>query len=155
MGYRAKTRQHSLQTAHPPTPSALAALRDRLEQTLLRESSPSPESTEPTPPASANTSSLYFDHLEAEALVIALDLKGVSVSGGSACQSGATEPSHVLTAMGLPPARARATIRISLSRLTTQAEIDTALTLIPTAVARLRELCPSWQRTPKLVTVPS
>ena len=126
-------------------PTNLAALRDHLEQTLLREI---PESgvNGANSPRVCNTSSLYFDHLEAEALVIALDLKGISVSGGSACQSGASEPSHVLTAMGLPPARARATIRISLSRLTTQAEIDTALSLIPAAVARLRELSPTWKR---------
>ena len=60
-----------------------------------------------------NTSNMFFDHVEAEALVIALDLKGLAVSGGSACQSGATEPSHVLTAMGLSPARARASVRFS------------------------------------------
>ena len=134
----------------PPNPTALAALRDHLEQTLLREI---PESgvNGANSPRVCNTSSLYFDHLEAEALVIALDLKGVSVSGGSACQSGASEPSHVLTAMGLPPARARATIRISLSRLTTQAEIDIALTLIPTAVARLRELSPAWRKNIEVV----
>ncbi len=89
---------------------------------------------------------MYFDHVEAEALVIALDLKGLSVSGGSACQSGATEPSHVLTAMGLTPARARASIRFSLSRLTTQAEVDAALTIIPAAVARLRDLSPTWKK---------
>ena len=128
-----------------PNPTALAALRDRLEQTLLREI-PGSGVNGANSPRVCNTSSLYFDHLEAEALVIALDLKGLSVSGGSACQSGASEPSHVLTAMGLPPARARATIRISLSRLTTEAEIDTALTLIPTAVARLRELSPAWKK---------
>ncbi len=81
-----------------------------------------------------------------EALVIALDLKGLAVSGGSACQSGATEPSHVLTAMGLSDARARASIRISLSRLTTQDEVDAALALIPIAVARLRELSPTWKK---------
>jgi cysteine desulfurase len=133
-----------------PNPTALAALRDRLEQTLLREI---PESgvNGANSPRVCNTSSLYFDHLEAEALVIALDLKGLSVSGGSACQSGASEPSHVLTAMGLPPARARATIRISLSRLTTETEIDTALTLIPTAVARLRELSPAWRKNIEVV----
>ena len=97
-------------------------------------------------PRVSNTSNLYFDHLEAEALVIALDLKGISASGGSACQSGAAEPSHVLTAMGLPPARARASVRFSLSRLTTAEEIDEALKIIPAAVARLRELSPAYQR---------
>jgi cysteine desulfurase len=93
-------------------------------------------------PRVANTSNLYFDHVEAEALVIALDLKGLAISGGSACQSGATEPSHVLTAMGLSEARARASVRFSLSRLTTEDEVDAALELVPTAVGRLRELAP-------------
>ena len=92
-----------------------------------------------------NTTNVYFDHVEAEALVIALDLKGLSVSGGSACQSGATEPSHVLTAMGLSPARARASIRFSLSKLTTEEEVDFALELIPAAVSRLRELSPTFK----------
>ena len=89
-----------------------------------------------------NTSNLFFDHVEAEALVIALDLKGLAVSGGSACQSGATEPSHVLTAMGLSEARARASVRFSLSRLNTVDEVDAALQIVPAAVARLRELAP-------------
>ena len=84
--------------------------------------------------------------IQAASLVIALDLKGLSVSGGSACQSGAAEPSHVLTAMGLSPARARASIRFSLSRLTTEEEVDEALKLIPTAVARLRELSPVYRK---------
>jgi cysteine desulfurase len=89
--------------------------------------------------------------VEAEALVIALDLKGLSVSGGSACQSGATEPSHVLTAMGLSQARARASIRFSLSKLTTGEEVDEALTLIPAAVTRLRELSPTYRKAAKSV----
>jgi cysteine desulfurase len=126
-------------------PTHLAALRDRLEQGLLSQVEECGVNGEGAPRVS-NTSSLYFDHVEAEALVIALDLKGLSVSGGSACQSGATEPSHVLTAMGLSPTRARASIRFSLSRLTTAQEIDEALTLIPTAVARLRDLSPSWNK---------
>jgi len=127
------------------SPTTLAHLRDRLEQTLLTQipdSGVNGFGTDRTP----NTSNLYFDHVEAEALVIALDLKGLSVSGGSACQSGATEPSHVLTAMGLSPARARASIRCSLSRLTTPAEVDAALAIIPEAVARLRSLSPTWKQ---------
>ena len=126
-------------------PTRLTALRDRFEQTILSQI----DETGVNGGAAlrvSNTSNLYFDHLEAEALVIALDLKGISVSGGSACQSGAAEPSHVLTAMGLPPARARASIRFSLSRLTTAEEIDEALKIIPAAVARLRELSPAYHR---------
>jgi cysteine desulfurase len=127
-------------------PDKLTALRDRLEQGILTHVTECGVNGAGAPRVS-NTTNLYFDHVEAEALVIALDLKGLSVSGGSACQSGATEPSHVLTAMGLTPARARASIRFSLSKLTTVEEVDEALTLIPPAVARLRDLSPTWQKT--------
>jgi cysteine desulfurase len=126
-------------------PDQLTALRDRLEQGILAQIEECGVNGAGTSRVS-NTANLYFDHVEAEALVIALDLKGLSVSGGSACQSGATEPSHVLTAMGLTPARARASIRFSLSRLTTEEEVDYALTLIPAAVARLRDLSPTWSK---------
>jgi cysteine desulfurase len=126
-------------------PTHLAALRDRLEQGILSQVEECGVNGDGAPRVS-NTSNLYFDHIEAEALVIALDLKGLSVSGGSACQSGATEPSHVLTAMGLSAARARASIRFSLSRLTTAEEIDEALALIPAALARLRDLSPTWNK---------
>jgi cysteine desulfurase len=127
------------------SPTHLTALRDRLEQGILSQVEECGINGDGAPRVS-NTCNLYFDHVEAEALVIALDLKGLSVSGGSACQSGATEPSHVLTAMGLSPARARASIRFSLSRLTTTEEIDEALALIPAAVTRLRDLSPTWKK---------
>jgi cysteine desulfurase len=120
---------------------ALAALRDRLEQGILAQVEEAGVNGAGATRV-ANTSNLYFDHVEAEALVIALDLKGLAVSGGSACQSGSTEPSHVLTAMGLSVARARASVRISLSRMTTGDEVDCALALVPAAVARLRKLAP-------------
>jgi cysteine desulfurase len=119
----------------------LAALRDRLERGILgavAEAGVNGGGADRV----ANTSNLYFDHVEAEALVIALDLKGLAVSGGSACQSGATEPSHVLTAMGLSEARARASVRFSLSRMNTEADVDAAVAMVPAAVARLRELSP-------------
>ena len=130
-------------------PERLTALRNRLEQGILSSIEDCGVNGFGAPRV-ANTTNLYFDHVEAEALVIALDLKGLSVSGGSACQSGATEPSHVLTAMGLSPARARASVRFSLSRLTTAEEIDYALAIIPVAVDRLRSLSPTW---PKQVAV--
>jgi cysteine desulfurase len=123
-------------------PRELAALRDRLEQGILgaiEHAGINGGKAERV----ANTSNLYFDRVEAEALVIALDLKGLAVSGGSACQSGATEPSHVLTAMGLNDTRARASVRFSLSRLNSQDEVDAAVAMIPAAVARLRELSPT------------
>ncbi|MCU1224239.1 MAG: Cysteine desulfurase [Edaphobacter sp.] len=126
-------------------PDKLAALRDRLEQGILAQVAEAGINGAGAPRVS-NTANLYFDHVEAEALVIALDLKGLSVSGGSACQSGATEPSHVLTAMGLSPTRARASIRFSLSKLTTEEEVDQALALIPAAVAHLRDLSPTYNK---------
>jgi len=132
-------------SAGADSPQALASLRDRLEQGLLaavEEAGVNAGGAERV----ANTSNIYFDHVEAEALVIALDLKGLAVSGGSACQSGATEPSHVLTAMGLSPARARASVRFSLSRLTTEDEVARAVALVPAAVTRLRELSPTWHK---------
>ncbi len=131
-------------------PDKLALLRDRLERGILDAVDEAGVNGEGLPRV-CNTSNLYFDHVEAEALVIALDLKGLSVSGGSACQSGATEPSHVLTAMGLSPARARASLRFSLSRLTTVEEVDYALEMIPAAVERLRGLSPTWQRSVEAV----
>ena len=124
--------------------SQLTALRDRLEQALLA-AIPASGVNGAGVPRTANTCNLFCDHVEAESLLITLDLNGVSVSAGSACQSGASEPSHVLTAMGLAPARARASIRISLSRLTSAEEIDDAVRLIPAAVAQLRSISRSWK----------
>jgi cysteine desulfurase len=132
-------------------PTRLAALRDRLEHGILSQIDETGVNGAGVSRV-ANTTSIYFDHVEAEALLIALDLKGLSVSGGSACQSGASEPSHVLTAMGLTAARARATIRFSLSKLTTDTEIDETLKLIPAAVAHLRELSPTYKKAATLVS---
>jgi cysteine desulfurase len=133
-------------------PAKLAALRDRLEQGILSQVEETGVNGAGAPRV-CNTTNIYFDHVEAEALLIALDLKGLSVSGGSACQSGASEPSHVLTAMGLTAGRARASIRFSLSKLTTEAEVDEALRLIPAAVAHLRELSPAHSKKAVAVTV--
>jgi len=98
-------------------------------------------------PRVPNTTNIYFEHIEGEALVIALDLKGLAVSTGAACSSGAIEPSHVLTAMGLTADRARASIRFSLGKQNTNDDIEFALSLIPATVARLRELSPVYNRT--------
>ena len=134
------------------TEDRITLMRDRLEQGLLArvEECGVNGSGQPRVP---NTSNIHFDHLEGEALVIALDLKGLAVSGGSACSSGSTEPSHVLKAMGLPLARSRASLRFSLTRQNTEADIDTALELVPTAVARLRELSPVYRKNEKPATV--
>jgi cysteine desulfurase len=90
----------------------------------------------------SNTTNIWFDQLEGEALVIGLDLKGVAVSGGSACHSGATEPSHVLMAMGLDKNRARASLRFSLLKTATEADVDYVLKVVPEAVEHLRALSP-------------
>jgi cysteine desulfurase len=117
----------------------LAALRDHLEQGLLA-TIPQTHINGSTTHRAPNTTNLRFDHVDAEALLIALDMQGIAASFGAACQSGATEPSHVLLAMGLTPTEARSSLRLSLSRLTTAEEIDRALEIIPAAVARLRSL---------------
>ena len=93
-----------------------------------------------------NTSNIHFDCIEGEALVIALDLKGLAVSTGAACSSGAIEPSHVLTAMGLCPEQSRGSLRFSLGKQTTSEDVDFALELIPQMVARLRELSPVYNK---------
>jgi cysteine desulfurase len=98
-------------------------------------------------PRVPNTTNIYFDHIEGEALVIALDLKGLAVSTGAACSSGAIEPSHVLTAMGITADRARASLRFSLGKQNTSEDVDFALSLIPGTVNRLRVLSPVYNRT--------
>jgi len=97
-----------------------------------------------------NTTNLYFDFIEAESLVIALDLQGIACSTGAACSAGAIEPSHVLTALGLPPERARASIRLSLGLQNTDDDVDTLVATLPRVVERLRSLSP---RTPARLTV--
>ena len=124
-------------------PAKIGALRDRLQSEILASVDEAGVNGGDVPRV-ANTTNIWFDHVEAEALVIALDLKGLAVSGGSACQSGATEPSPVLKAMGLPEDRARASIRFSLMKTTTVEDVDFAVALVPQAVARLRELSPVY-----------
>jgi cysteine desulfurase len=129
-------------------PARLAAMRDRLEQGILASVDEAGIYGGASPRV-PNTTNLWFDHLEGEALVIALDLKGLAVSGGSACMSGATEPSHVLTAMGILPERARASLRFSLDASATDDEVDFALELVPAAIGHLRKLSPVYHRAAK------
>jgi cysteine desulfurase len=123
----------------------MAELRDRLQQRILAEVDSTGVNGEGAPRV-PNTTNIHFDYIEAEALVIALDLKGLAVSTGAACSSGAIEPSHVLTAMGLPPERARASLRFSLGKQNTAEEVEFALSLIPQTVSRLRELSPVYNK---------
>ncbi|HEY2001162.1 MAG TPA: cysteine desulfurase family protein [Acidobacteriaceae bacterium] len=125
-------------------PARLAALRDRLEHNILARVDEAGIYGGQAPRV-PNTTNIWFDHLEGEALVIALDLKGLAVSGGSACTSGAMDPSHVMSAMGVLPARARASLRFSLDTGATEKDIDFALELVPAAAARLRELSPFYK----------
>jgi len=123
----------------------MSAMRDRLEQGILahvEDVTVNGQGAARVP----NTTNLRFNHIEGESLVIALDLKGLAVSTGAACSSGAIEPSHVLIAMGLRPDQARASIRFSLGKQTTDADIDVALSLVPESVARLRELSPTYKK---------
>jgi cysteine desulfurase len=123
----------------------MAALRDRLEHTIV-EGVEQVGVNSVDAPRVPNTANIYFDCIEGEAMVIALDLKGLSVSTGAACSSGAIEPSHVLTAMGLSADRARASIRFSLGKQNSADDVEFALGLVPEVVARLREISPVWRK---------
>jgi len=123
----------------------LAAMRDRLQKGILGQVDEAGINGEDVPRV-PNTTNIYFDHVDSEAMVIALDLKGLAVSGGAACSSGATEPSHVLVAMGLRPDQARASIRFSLGKQTVPEDIDFAVALVPETVARQRELSPTYSK---------
>jgi cysteine desulfurase len=121
----------------------MAALRDRIEQVILSEV-PGTRVNSSAAERVANTSSIVFDGIEGEGFVIAMDLKGISVSTGAACSSGAVEPSHVLTAMGLSGDEARGSIRFSLGKQNTEEEVEYVLARIPEVVGKLRELSPVW-----------
>lgn len=123
----------------------MADLRDRLENKIL-DSLEAVGVNGAGAPRVPNTSNIHFDCIEGEALVIALDLKGLAVSTGAACSSGAVEPSHVLTAMGLSPDVARASLRFSLGKQTTAEDVEFALSILPETVAKLRELSPVWKK---------
>ncbi len=117
----------------------LSALRDRLETGILA-AVPQTEVNGAREARVPNTTNISFDRIEAESLLIALDLEGVAVSTGSACSSGTLEPSHVLKAMGLPVHRAQNSIRFSLGASNTEEEIDRVIAILPRVVAKLRTL---------------
>jgi cysteine desulfurase len=123
----------------------VSVLRDRLEREILAHV-PDARVNSAGAPRTPNTTNIIFPGVEGEALLISFDLKGLACSTGAACSSGAVEPSHVLTAIGLSPEDARASLRFSLGRHTTEAEIDFALHVIPAAVAQLRELSPTYRK---------
>ena len=117
----------------------LGALRDRLENRIL-EAVPGTAVNGARAPRVPNTTNISFDGIEAESLLIALDLEGFAVSTGSACSSGTLEPSHVLRAMGLSPHRTQNSIRISLGQGNTGADVDYLLEKLPAVVDKLRSL---------------
>jgi cysteine desulfurase len=122
-------------------PAEMAAMRDHLQNTVLKaiaDAGINGDGARRVP----NTTNLWFDYIEGEALVIALDLKGLAVSSGAACSSGAIEPSHVLLAMGLKHERARSSVRVSLGKQTTNEDIEFAIKVLPETVTRLREISP-------------
>jgi cysteine desulfurase len=121
----------------------LAGLRDRLEGGIIERIehvTVNGGGRERTP----NTTNIRFDYIEGEAMVIALDLKGVAVSSGAACSSGAVEPSHVLTAIGLSADQARSSIRFSLGKQNTEADVEALIEALAAVVGRLRKLSPAY-----------
>ena len=117
----------------------VAGLRDRLEAGILRQV-PGATVNGAREARVPNTTNISFDRVEAESLLIALDLEGVAVSTGSACSSGTLEPSHVLRAMGLPAHRTQNSLRFSLGMFSTDAEVDRVVAILPSIVEKLRNL---------------
>ena len=120
-----------------------SVLRDRLEQGILARV-PGAHVNGAGAPRVGNTSNIRFDGIDSEPLLIALDLKGFAVSSGSACSSGATEPSHVLAAIGLTREQARSSVRFSLGRSNTVEQIDALIDAVVQVVSRLRKLAPAY-----------
>jgi cysteine desulfurase len=141
LGKAAEIARHSLAS----DAKQVSALRDNLERGLL-ERIPQVRVNGGAAPRTPNTTNIMFAGIEGEALVIALDLKGLACSVGAACSSGAVEPSHVLTAIGLSQEEAKSSLRFSLGRHTTESEIAFALKVIPEAVAKLRALSPTYRK---------
>jgi cysteine desulfurase len=120
-------------------PARLAALRDRLEESILT-SVPGAVRNGAAAPRVPNTTNISFERIESESLLIGLDLEGIAVSSGSACSSGTLEPSHVLKAMGLPHHRTLSSIRFSLGATNTEADVDRVIRVLPPLVEKLRKL---------------
>jgi len=135
LGVAAELAQQKM-TAEAPR---LSALRDRLEAGVLSKVS-NTERNGAASPRVPNTTNISIDRVEAESLLIGLDLAGIAVSSGSACSSGTLEPSHVLKAMGLPHARTLGSIRFSLGAANTAADIDRVIDTLPPIVEKLRSL---------------
>ena len=123
----------------------VSELRDKLETTLLERVTNSMVNGD-TKNRLQNTSSIAFEYVEGEAILLMMNEHGICASSGSACTSGSLEPSHVLRAMGVPFTAAHGSIRFSLSRYTTAEEIDFVIEKMPPIIDRLRELSPFWKQ---------
>jgi len=119
-------------------------LRDRLETTLL-EQIPQSMVNGDREHRLLNTSSIAFEYVEGEAILLMMNEHGICASSGSACTSGSLEPSHVLRAMGVPFTAAHGSIRFSLSRYTTDEEIEVVIEKMPPIIERLRGMSPFWK----------
>jgi cysteine desulfurase len=139
LGRAAELAEHEFATGEVTN---MQRLRDRLESGLQERISDCGVNGADVPRV-PNTTNLWFDGIEGEAAVVALDLKELAVSSGAACSSGAIEPSHVLTAMRLSPERARSSLRFSLGKHSSDADVDFALEVVPEAVAHMRALSPA------------
>jgi cysteine desulfurase len=141
LGVAARLAREGLATEMP----RVAALRDRLENGM-RSSIEFLHINGERALRLPTTSNIMVDYAEGEGLVISLDLKGVAASTGSACSSGSLEPSHVLVAIGKTPDEAHGSLRLSLSAMTTEEDIDYVLEILPNIVSRLRDLSPYYKR---------
>jgi cysteine desulfurase len=123
----------------------ISRLRDKLERALLERV---PNAIINGDPANRlpNTTSVAFEYVEGEAILLMMNEHGICASSGSACTSGSLEPSHVLRAMGVPFTAAHGSIRFSLSRYNTEDEMDVILEKLPPIIERLRELSPFWKQ---------
>ena len=118
-------------------------LRDKLESGLLKQITHC-FATGDVSNRLPNTSNIAFEYIEGEAILLLLNKQGIAGSSGSACTSGSLEPSHVMRAMGIPYTAAHGTIRFSLSRYNTEAEVDRVIAAVPGIIAQLRKLSPYW-----------
>ncbi len=141
LGVAARLAAKKLTTEAP----RLSALRNRLEEAILAQV-PGTAINGDREPRVPNTTNMSFEAVEAESLLIALDLEGIAVSTGSACSSGTLEPSHVLRAMGLPSPRTQNSIRLSLGAGNTDAEVDFVVSKLPAIVDKLRSLTSAGTR---------
>lgn len=118
-------------------------LRDKLEKGILAQV-PNAFPTGDLACRLPNTSSIAFEYVEGEAILLLLNKLGIAASSGSACTSGSLEPSHVMRAMGIPYTAAHGTIRFSLSRYNTAEEVERVIAAVPPIIAQLRQISPYW-----------